>query len=489
MTEICKHETAIDDDSPSLSCQSSPDTLSYGLLNSQVKQTLLEETEGTPCHSTSEKQDPDLNMSGRTAGSMGSLNSEESFSVIPKLGSENQYDNDSRVVIDQSVIVALLDHGYTDDKFNNYGYLGGKRVLTSRHSDKMICHISHFIPSIRSIESMLSGKGEESSIAFKLALDSFTTMGVELMGWYRSDISQDSLTPTHSDLLRQSHIQKVIPYGVGVLISGSKIPKLTDTVNSEIPYELTVFRLSPTISPAKLPDPKYTTNDSTSHHSVPVTFGVNQQSYTNPELIRQITGTLKTVLVESHVLFEAQRIDCGHMAGRKLFTDSEYDSFLMRFWKTSAIQLKKTVEQEFHSLALKKHHLKSLLTQKISHLQNQIELDYKNASPDIRGRKLAALEKLIAHTLNEKFEKDSQVGSFNINRWLNMDPQMNQVHTEEQGSSFKRKSESTVSSLKKQRKSAHSKYEHNRTIPYWPLVSPAPISNGYAFSSNYPPFS
>ncbi|ORY01790.1 hypothetical protein K493DRAFT_298233 [Basidiobolus meristosporus CBS 931.73] len=479
MTEICNQERAIEDDSPNLSCQSSPETLSYDVVGSQMKQAAPDESNDSQYPSTIEGQSHDQNISLHPTSSMSSLNS-ENLSMGPRSDPErpkmlvfvfhNFYEsfitpdqpNNSRVVLDQSVVVALLDHAYTDDKFNNYGYLGGKRVSTSRHSGEVICHISHFIPSIRSVESMLAGKGEESTIALKLAVEAFASMGVELLGWYRRlDATPTSLHPE--------------------------------------------------------PDADHIMSDATLYSAVPVIFGVNQQPYTSPESIRQIAGTLKVwkqmsfkipgvltidtymymmqaILVESHVLFEAQRLDCGAMAGRKLFTDSEYDSFLMRFWKTSAIQyhsrasglkLKKTVEQEFHSLALKKHHLKSLLTHKISHLQHQIELNYKNTTTGIRERKLAALEKLIDQTLTEKFESDSQAGSFNIGAWINAGTRAKDVPNEEYDTNFKRKSDVGTPKPKRQRKSGHSKYEPNRTIHYWPLGSPA---NGYARSLSQPQF-
>lgn len=55
-----------------------------------------------------------------------------------------------RVVIDQSIVTALIDHAYSDSRFPVLGYLGGKLANDDvLEGDETVVHVSHFVASER----------------------------------------------------------------------------------------------------------------------------------------------------------------------------------------------------------------------------------------------------------------------------------------------------------------------------------------------------
>ena len=54
-----------------------------------------------------------------------------------------------RVIIDESVVSALLDCAFSDYKHEVMGYLGGRFDADSNDNEAIVCRINHFVASER----------------------------------------------------------------------------------------------------------------------------------------------------------------------------------------------------------------------------------------------------------------------------------------------------------------------------------------------------
>ncbi|KAJ3031671.1 hypothetical protein HDV00_008217, partial [Rhizophlyctis rosea] len=289
-----------------------------------------------------------------------------------------------RAIIDQSIITALLEQTYSDTRYGILGYLGGafhtvdaasssSSATPSQSSAKLIiCHVSHIIPSERSLEQLLIGNVEEKDGAFKEALKEFEKLGVQCVGWYRSDDGMKGFQPTRKDLSKQTFLQRTIhPSCIGILTTlassnnpnrrypdAPRAPPLVPLQapshalltfratydDADIPHETSISSTSTTVDPLYAPTPEWHPTSLYYHNSLKplrVLSAQHSQPYTSPHSIRQTLKTLKQTLDESVALYRLAAAECSGNPIRRMFLDSEFDAFLMGFWKMSVLGVEK----------------------------------------------------------------------------------------------------------------------------------------------------
>ncbi|CAG8613252.1 2339_t:CDS:2, partial [Ambispora leptoticha] len=159
-----------------------------------------------------------------------------------------------RVVIDESLVSALLECAYSDCRHHVLGYLGGMCTMDTPERDTITCHVTNFYSSGRSLPSLLTGNIRETDTARTHALELFKSLGCNLIGWYRSHFSSSiKYTPTDADIAKQRELQSQFPNSIAIVVSISttsrpvfgaqKTKIVNDTLN-----ELFVFRASSSIT-------------------------------------------------------------------------------------------------------------------------------------------------------------------------------------------------------------------------------------------------
>ncbi|CAG8472100.1 7617_t:CDS:2 [Racocetra fulgida] len=125
----------------------------------------------------------------------------------------------------------------------------------------------------------------------------------------------------------------------------------------------------------------------------------------------------KTVLREIKQTYSGQVLDCDNRIGQRIFVDSQYESFLMNF-------LKKSVLQDFRSLAVAKHHVKTLIMKRINGALATCQGHGINNGNDVhlRRRKLEKLiEKLVTQRMAKKEKNKKSENVDDVVRWKSSD--------------------------------------------------------------------
>ncbi|RUS27635.1 hypothetical protein BC938DRAFT_482964 [Jimgerdemannia flammicorona] len=308
-----------------------------------------------------------------------------------------------RVVIDQSIVTALIDHAYSDSRSTVLGYLGGKMMNDDAlEREDAFVHISQFLASERSVPSMLTDMVTEMDGSLEHALDVFREAGL------------NCLTPSRADTLKQLRLQSKTPYCVGIVVSASITPRPSILSNdysyNELSQQIAAFRAVEASTAIESPGDVTEMRDNTKRvrmfRATRVVFGVNQQLYTEPHVLRQMALTLTTTLNETRQAYAAQLMDCNDRPSRRMFVDSEYENFLMHFWRENVVQMKKSVDQDFLSLAVSKHDVKRLVSDRMDSIigawRKQI---LKKAAKQDNGKTVNIKEEDMRRRLEELVKK------------------------------------------------------------------------------------
>lgn len=318
-----------------------------------------------------------------------------------------------RLIIDQSVVAGLLDHAYTDARYEVMGYLGGsikaqvpttngKQPAAETPTGEVVCHACHFIASERSVKSLVAANDEsmveEVESAYNVAIRAFRVMGLDLVGWYRSSHRSGKLEPRAEDLFKQQRLQAKHKHAVGMLVSVPTLPRLSifsstpsynEMVDEIVPFRVPTPRkglsrlladstnarngMSSTNGPAA----PNGTSDTTSVRSIPkphrVVYGINQQVYLAPAVMRQMTHTLQTGLNESRQAHSLQEKDLMTDSKQVAFAQSDYSAFLLNAIRNSVGQFNQGMTQEYRTLALNRHHLKTQLAHKLDQIAQVVD--------------------------------------------------------------------------------------------------------------------
>ncbi|CAJ0768721.1 8854_t:CDS:10 [Entrophospora sp. SA101] len=315
--------------------------------------------------------------------------------------------------IDESVFSALLECAYSDPKHQVIGYLGGKCSIGK--SDMIICHVSQFVALERCIPSLLTDTVKEINLAYEETIKKFKDMGLILVGWYRSA-------------------------GIIISISTTGFPSLgpKGQISDGITNTFCIFRTSENTilndfdainTPSQGTKSKNGKISKGKGKELPkvnrVTFSVNKQLYTCPSVMQQLCCALMTILHESKQVYNEQILDCENRIGQKVFVDSQYESFLLNFLRKSVVQFDRSVDQDFRSLSIAKHHAKMLISK---HLNETLGILQQNKIKDENQLNLwrRKLEKLIENmamqrlSKKEKEMKKNNPSEFDLNKWPNL---------------------------------------------------------------------
>nr|CAG8468957.1 14911_t:CDS:10 [Entrophospora candida] len=343
--------------------------------------------------------------------------------------------------IDESVFSALLECAYSDPKHQVIGYLGGKCSIGK--SDMIICHVSQFVALERCIPSLLTDTVKEINLAYEETIKKFKDMGLILVGWYRSNISSNSNSIiTQADIIKQQKLQTQHPNSAGIIISISTtgFPSLgpKGQISDGITNTFCIFRTSENTilndfdainTPSQGTKSKNGKISKGKGKELPkvnrVTFSVNKQLYTCPSVMQQLCCALMTILHESKQVYNEQILDCENRIGQKVFVDSQYESFLLNFLRKSVVQFDRSVDQDFRSLSIAKHHAKMLISK---HLNETLGILQQNKIKDENQLNLwrRKLEKLIENmamqrlSKKEKEMKKNNPSEFDLNKWPNL---------------------------------------------------------------------
>ncbi|CAG8505586.1 7506_t:CDS:2 [Paraglomus occultum] len=348
-----------------------------------------------------------------------------------------------RVIIDESVVSALLDCAFSDYKHEVMGYLGGRFDADLNDNEAIICRINHFVASERNVVSMLTTTVREVEAALDEAVKTFAEMGYYLVGWYRSNLPNiHKSIPVDTDIKKQQSIQLQSPNSIGLIVSVSSRIRpesgLGAYASSNPAYGMYVFRTSSANglhSYASNPHNNLSTPHKTSRSGKgkgtendiihKVSYTVQRQAYMSPRIMQQMTCTMMNTLRESKQVYSQQLVDCDNKNVQRIFVDSEYESFLINFLKKSVLQFDKTIEQDFRSLAITKHHIKTLISTRINDILTKWQ-KYRNGDAKenaIRRRELEALAgKHLYHIFGKDIKRESPAveNAYRVTRWLNL---------------------------------------------------------------------
>ncbi|CAJ0912002.1 21103_t:CDS:10 [Entrophospora sp. SA101] len=319
--------------------------------------------------------------------------------------------------IDESVFSALLECAYSDPKHQVIGYLGGKCSIGK--SDMIICHVSQFVALERCIPSLLTDTVKEINLAYEETIKKFKDMGLILVGWYRSNISSNSNSIiTQADIIKQQKLQTQHPNSAGIIISISTtgFPSLgpKGQISDGITNTFCIFRTSENTILNDF-DAINTPSQGTKSKNGKISKGKG----------KELPKVNRTILHESKQVYNEQILDCENRIGQKVFVDSQYESFLLNFLRKSVVQFDRSVDQDFRSLSIAKHHAKMLISK---HLNETLGILQQNKIKDENQLNLwrRKLEKLIENmamqrlSKKEKEMKKNNPSEFDLNKWPNL---------------------------------------------------------------------
>ncbi|KAI8911915.1 hypothetical protein DFJ77DRAFT_468180, partial [Powellomyces hirtus] len=303
------------------------------------------------------------------------------------------------VVVDKSVLTALLGQAYSDSRYSVLGFLGGswKSVVVERDGkkqSKIVCHVSRFYAAERQVVELMQSNTVEDPTSIIHAVGKFHDQDLECVGWYRSNEPSRPLQPTCEDIAKQAFLQSLIPDGVGVLISlaSSNNPNrlqplvARSSVGSPLaaPFHgLMAFRACTQTSdgiletdkiyppyPDENPLPFY--RDLVYHSDlagIRIPIGLRDEPYKSSDIMRELLRSLQLSLDESRQVYVAQASTWGKDSARRMFLEADYDSFLMKFWRRSVVGAFNSLDQELQTVNTKTAWVEGAIAERLNGLK------------------------------------------------------------------------------------------------------------------------
>ncbi|RKP23380.1 hypothetical protein SYNPS1DRAFT_30880, partial [Syncephalis pseudoplumigaleata] len=291
---------------------------------------------------------------------------------------------DVRVVLLQSLVAALLKHVCSDAMLPVFGYLGGhasQRVVEGmdmheqqqqqhRH-DYLQCQASDFVASERAVDTLLNEMPAETMGSLERATLLFRDRGLDCIGWYRSVPDAQDFQPTLADVQRQRHMQRQYPWAVGALLAPPPPAEHAASAMADVAPLVHLFRVVPSfladqydsagnIIVAPLPPAM-----DIASVVVRVPFAFASRAVPDPVLFRRQQHMLMNTLAESRKAHALQQADNEHRRAACAIADAEYDAFLTDFWKSNVVELSRSIEHDFRTLAIHKVHLKRQVADRV----------------------------------------------------------------------------------------------------------------------------
>ncbi|CAG8464156.1 3774_t:CDS:10 [Acaulospora colombiana] len=296
------------------------------------------------------------------------------------------------------------------------------------------------------VTSLLTDSVQEIVQARDNAINTFKELGLEFIGWYRryyfltAPITIRSSQIKNISLLQHSSKSKFNSYSeryqqtsktpitgsVGVIVSvssvscppiNSRTPVVDGMLNSLCAFRTPAENSSDEENAVKSKNGKIWKGKGKECHKVnKLTFNVNRQAYMCPNVMQQLSCALMAILHEAKQIYSGQVLDCDNRNGQRILVDYQYEAFLMNFLKKSVLQLDRSIEQDFRSLAVAKHHVKEIIMKRINEILQRRSVSNENEMQLKRGK----IEKLIEKRISKR-EKDTKISenTDGVIQWLN----------------------------------------------------------------------
>ncbi|KAI8057261.1 hypothetical protein BDF22DRAFT_740791 [Syncephalis plumigaleata] len=279
-----------------------------------------------------------------------------------------------RIVLSQSLVAALVKHACSDSTLPVFGYLGGHANQTAvevdaqgQRQEYLICQASDFRGkhATDDIPSETIGSLERATLLFR-------DRGLDCIGWYRSAPNTVEFQPTLEDIQQQRHMQRQYPWSVGALIIP---PPFEDAGGlADVAPLINIFRVVPSF----LTD-QYDSAGNIVASPVPpamditgviskVPFAFTSRIVSDPVLFRRQQHMLMNSLAESRKAHTLRLADNDHRRAISSIVDAEYDAFLTDFWKSNVVELSKSIEHDYRTLAVHKLQMKRQIADRIRSL-------------------------------------------------------------------------------------------------------------------------
>ncbi|KAJ3175188.1 hypothetical protein HDU87_006423 [Geranomyces variabilis] len=333
------------------------------------------------------------------------------------------HDANLMIVLDKSVLTAIVNQAYSDTRYSAVGFLGGswKGVTVERDGQKLektVCHVSQFYVVERLVVDLMQGNVVEDPSSIVHAVGKFHEKDLECVGWYRSNDPSRPLQPTSEDIAKQAFVQTLVPDGVGVLVSVAStnnpsrlqpfIPRSTAGIPLVAPmHALMAFRACTqssdgTLETSKVYPPYPDENPlpffrELVFHSdllaLRIPIGLRDEPYMGSDALRGLHRALQLTLTESRQVYLAQASVCGTDSARRMFLESDYDIFLMNFWRRSVVGAFNALDQELQTISTKTAWKEAAIAEKLSELRSVYEDSVaKNAAVEMFQRASARPE-------------------------------------------------------------------------------------------------
>ncbi|KAI8588550.1 hypothetical protein BDZ88DRAFT_192386 [Geranomyces variabilis] len=333
------------------------------------------------------------------------------------------HDANLMIVLDKSVLTAIVNQAYSDTRYSAVGFLGGcwKGVTVERDGHKLektVCHVSQFYVVERQIVDLMQGNVVEDPSSIVHAVGKFHEKDLECVGWYRSNDASRPLQPTSEDIAKQAFVQTLVPDGVGMLVSVASannpsrlqpfIPRSTAGSPLVAPmHALMAFRACTQTSDGTLETnkvyPPYPDENPLPFfrelvfHSdllaLRIPIGLRDEPYMSSDALRGLHRALQLTLTESRQVYLAQASVCGTDSARRMFLESDYDIFLMNFWRRSVVGAFNALDQELQTINTKTAWKEAAIADKLSELKSAYEDSVaKNAAAEMFQRATARPE-------------------------------------------------------------------------------------------------
>ncbi|KAJ3094961.1 hypothetical protein HDU97_007416 [Phlyctochytrium planicorne] len=343
----------------------------------------------------------------------------------------------ARLVIEQSVVSGMLGHLFGDTStFEVFGYMGGSirraadmclpPVPYSYYAngsttpttallpgEVIVTYVSHFIPCKRSLDGIISGELSEDPDSYKDCLAKFAELGVECVGWYRSNNPMKQPIPGNYDVFKQSKMQAIHPYSLGIILSltSSNRPSRFFPEVAEAAFGSALVAPVHSLKAFRAQSEKVNTDSGdviSTSAAEEVLVAVHEQPFMVPASIFSSTSHLSATLRESIDAYNFLLSDSASplQSHSKLLLDDDFESFLTDFWKRGVLDTASALARNHSNIARAKSIVGAWMNRKLSCLKTA----YESASP--ADRSALSFDDSLSQTLARISERDNATDVF-----------------------------------------------------------------------------
>ncbi|KAJ3212728.1 hypothetical protein HDU67_003645 [Dinochytrium kinnereticum] len=353
-----------------------------------------------------------------------------------------------RMVMDQSVATGLLEHMFSDaSTFEVVGYIGGsiRRVpdlslppmqytyfapgtssasLAYVPGEVIVTYVTHFFPCERTMEGMLSGELKETQTSYQNCLAHFKKVGVECVGWYRSNNPMKQPIPSKSDVMKQSQMQRLHPCSLGIIMSLTSSnrpsrffpevaePAFGSPLVAPI-HSLTAFRAYSEMITTE------TGEMASGSAAEEILVAVYEQALPDPALLESSVKSLSISLKESIEAYELLVGDASQnspLSHNKQLLDSEFGGFMNSFWRYGVIDTVQNVDHSFNKLARAKALVSSWIDSKMASLREAFQTAATSLGVEGESQRFQSFEEIVSELSQRYTDRSSDPVSQTLSR-------------------------------------------------------------------------